>query len=56
MWILFFASFLAATLLPAQSESILWWQLYKGDFPPLGLTALRHKRQCAGLLGELGSG
>lgn len=34
MWILFFASFLAATLLPAQSESILWWQLYKGDFPP----------------------
>ncbi len=33
MLILFLASFLAATLLPAQSEGILWWQLYEGHWP-----------------------
>lgn len=33
MLILFLASFLAATLLPAQSEGILWWQLYEGQWP-----------------------
>lgn len=37
MLILFFASFLAATLLPAQSEGILWWQLYAGHWPAWAL-------------------
>ena len=37
MVILFFASFLAATLLPAQSEGILWWQLYTGNWPAWAL-------------------